>query len=241
MQARLKNIGVVDDDDIAILEKLQRRTRDYLAGSTIQAERSRFECTRILLSGWAVRFRSGPDGTRQIVNFLLPGDSIGLYGALFDQSDAGVEMITDGSLAEIPCAELMEAFRQSGKLAVALCWIGAQDECVLEQQIFRIGALNATRRIAHLLVELQQRMLAGGTPPAEAMTMPITQKQIAEALGISHVHANRCCRKLEKQGLVETGADGLTVLEPLELQHLCGFHKNALPPRQYLQKASALT
>lgn len=230
MQARLKRIGIVDDDDIAILENLKRRTRDYLAGSIVQAERTRFEYTRILLSGWAVRFRSAPNGARQIVNFLLPGDTIGLYGGLFDQSDVGVEMITDGSLAEIPCSELMDTFRQSGRLAVALCWIGAQDERVLEQQIFRIGALNATRRIAHLLVELQQRMLAAGTPPAEAMTMPITQKQIAEALGISHVHANRCCRKLEKQGLVETGPQGLTLLEPFALQQLCAYHKADILP-----------
>lgn len=82
-------------------------------------------------------------------------------------------------------------------------------------------------------------MLAAGTPPAEAMA--ITQKQIAEALGISHVHANRCCRKLEKQGLVETRTEGLNLLDPLGLQQLCGYRKTALSPQRYLQEESALT
>ena len=229
LQARLKSIGIMLDEDIAILDRLQRRTRDYPAGCIVQREKGRMEATRIVVTGWAIRFRTTPDGHRQIVNFLLPGDSIGLYGALFEQSDSGVELITDATLAEFPCAELMDLFRESARLGAALCWIGGQDERFLEQQILRIGALNATSRIAHLLVELQQRMLAAGAAPADAMTMPITQKLIAEALGISHVHANRCCRKLEKRGLIETGQQGLTLLEPTELKSICGYQSSAGP------------
>jgi DNA-binding transcriptional MocR family regulator len=75
------------------------------------------------------------------------------------------------------------------------------------------------------LVELQQRMLAAGATPADAMTMPLTQKLIAEALGISHVHANRCCRKLEKRGLIETGHQCLTVLEPAKLKAMCHYEE----------------
>lgn len=230
LQVRLGNIGIMHDEDVAILERLQRRTRDYPAGCIVQREKGRIEFTRIILTGWAIRFRSTPDGHRQIVNFLLPGDSIGLYGALIETSDSGVELITEATLAEFPCADLMDLFRESARLGAALCWIGGQDERFLEQQIVRIGALNATTRIAHLLVELQLRMLAGGATPADAMTMPITQKLIAEALGISHVHANRCCRKLEKRGLIETGHHGLTLLDPAELKKICGYDGTLGPP-----------
>jgi len=55
------------------------------------------------------------------------------------------------------------------------------------------------------------------------LSMPITQKLIAEALGISHVHANRCCRKLEKKGLIEAAPGSLTLLDPGELKKLCGY------------------
>lgn len=229
LQARLERIGIMHDEDIAILDRLQRRTRDYPAGCIVQRERDRIEFTRIVISGWAIRFQSAPDGHRQIINFLLPGDSIGLYGSFLDESDSGVELITDGRLAEFSCAELMDTFRESARLGAALCWLGGQDERFLEQQIFRMGALNATRRIAHLLIELQQRMLAGGIRAADAMTMPITQKLIAEALGISHVHANRCCRTLEKRGLIETGPHGVTLLEPGGLKAVCGYDEGSGP------------
>lgn len=223
LQARLENIGIMHPEDIAILEQLQRRTRDCPAGYIVQHEQGRIEATRVILAGWAIRFRTTPDGHRQVVNFLLPGDSIGLYGALFEKSDSGVELITKATLAEFPCTELINLFRESARLGAALCCIGGQDERFLEQQIVRIGALNATSRIAHLLVELQQRMLAAGTAPADATTVPITQKLIAEALGISHVHANRCCRTLEKRGLIETNHRGLTLLDPAELKAMCGY------------------
>ena len=223
LHERFNNLKLMQDEDIAILDRLHRRTADYPAGCIVQREKGRIELTRIIVSGWAVRFRTTPDGHRQIVNFLLPGDSIGLYGALFPTSDSGVETITDATLAEFASAELMDVFRESARLGAALCWIGGQDERFLEQQIVRIGALHATARIAHLLVELQLRLLRAGTPPADALSMPITQKLIAEALGISHVHANRCCRKLEKKRLIETAPGSLTLLDPGELKKLCGY------------------
>ena len=223
LHERLKNLKLMQDEDIAILDRLHRKTVDYPAGCIVQREKGRIELTRIIVSGWAVRFFSIPDGHRQIVNFLLPGDSIGLYGALFPASDSGVETITEATLAEFASAELMDVFGESARLGAALCWIGGQDERFLEQQIVRIGALNATTRIAHLLVELQLRLLRGGTPPADASCMPITQKLIGEALGVSHVHANRCCRTLQNKGLIETAPGSLTLLDPGELKKLCGY------------------
>lgn len=223
LHQRLDSLQLIQDEDIEILERLHRKTSDYPAGCIVQREKGAIERTRIIVSGWAIRFHTTADGHRQIVNFLLPGDSIGLYGALFPQSDSGVETVTDATLAEFASAELMDAFRESARLGAALCWIGGQDERFLEQQIVRIGALHATARIAHLLVELQLRLLRSGTPPADALSMPLNQKLIAEALGISHVHANRCCRNLEKKGLIETAPGSLTLLDPAELKKLCGY------------------
>ncbi len=223
LHKRLDSLKLIQDEDIEILDRLHRKTADYPAGCIVQREKAPIEWTRIIVSGWAIRFRTTADGHRQIINFLLPGDSIGLYGALFPQSDSGVETVTDAKLAEFASTELMEVFRKSARLGAALCWIGGQDERFLEQQIVRIGALHATARIAHLLVELQLRLLRAGIPPADALSMPITQKLIAEALGISHVHANRCCRKLEKKGLIEAAPGSLTLLDPGELKKLCGY------------------
>lgn len=220
---RLSNLRLLIDDDAEILDRLVERTSDREAGEIVQPERAPIEATRILLSGWAIRYKTTRGGTRQIVNFLLPGDTIGLYGALFPTSDSGVELITDCLVAEFAPDELLSVFEQSPRLGAALCWIGGQDERFLGQQIFRIGAMNATERIAHLLVELQRRMLNAGTSPADATTLPLTQKLVAEALGLSAVHVNRCCRDLESRSLLETGAGALTLLDPEGLKRVCDY------------------
>lgn len=223
VQTRLENLRLLDERDAEILERLVADVNDRVAGEIVQTERADVDTTRILISGWAIRYQTTRDGARQILNFVLPGDTIGLYGALLRSSDSGVELITDGRLAEFPSGQLLTIFEQSPRLGAALCWIGGQDERYLEQQILRIGAMNATARIAHLLVELQRRLMNAGAPAAEAMTMPLTQKLVAEALGLSAVHVNRCCRKLERAGLIETGPGQFTLLDPEGLKRSCDY------------------
>jgi CRP-like cAMP-binding protein len=220
---RLDNLKLLDDRDAAVLDGLLANEAERVAGEIVQAERSPVDTTRILLSGWAIRYQTTRDGRRQILNFLLPGDTIGLYGALFRTSDSAVELITDCRLAEFPSDRLLQVFEESARLGAALCWLGGQDERFLEQQILRIGVMNATARIAHLLVELQRRLMNAGIAPAEAMTIPLTQKLIADALGLSAVHVNRCCRELEKQRLLETGPGVFTLLDPEGLKQACDY------------------
>ena len=222
LHERFKNLKLMQDEDIAILDRLHRKTADYPAGCIVQREKGRIELTRIVVSGWAVRFRTTPMDIARSSISCCPETASGCMAPCSRQR-SGVETITEATLAEFPSVELMDVFRESARLGAALCWIGGQDERFLEQQIVRIGALNATTRIAHLLVELQLRLFRGGTRPTDASSMPLTQKLIGEALGVSHVHANRCCRTLEKKGLIETAPGSLTLLDPGELKKLCSY------------------
>jgi CRP-like cAMP-binding protein len=226
MHVRLKNLDLLSDPDAATLDRLLEQVVDRVAGEIVQRERAPADTTRVILAGWAIRYQTTVAGHRQILNFLIPGDSIGLYGALLKNADSGVELITDCRLAEFPSSRLMNICSESPQLGTALCWLGSRDERFLEQQILRLGVMNATARIAHLLVELQRRLINAGVPPAEAMTMPLTQKLLADALGLSAVHVNRCCRKLVRRGLLKTGPEGMTLLEPDELKSLCGYDEH---------------
>lgn len=226
---RLQKLSLLEDEDRSILDRLLARVHDYPVGETVVEEGGPIARTRLILAGWAIRYRTLHDGSRQIVNFVLPGDSIGLYGALFPSSDSGVELVTDCRLAEFPCDELIATCRQSPRIGAALCWIGGQDERMLEQQILRIGAMNAATRISHLLVEIHHRLLLAlqGREdvvriPEQALWMPLTQQLVGEALGLSKVHVNRCCRRLVHEGLIEISRGGLRLLDPEGLDRFCG-------------------
>jgi len=234
LHERLHFLNLMEDEDFDILDDLHAKTAVYSAGTIIQRENGPIELTRFIVSGWAIKFQTSPAGRRQILSFLIPGDSIGLYGALFQNSESGLEVIAEIMVAEIPSVELMSIFKRSPRLGAALCWIGGQDERFLHHQILRLGALRATPRLAHILIELHLRLLRVGIPPAEASIIPINQKLIGEALGITHVHANRCCRELVKMGLIETTSRRVKLLDPSELKRLCVYEENwggaQLPP-----------
>jgi CRP-like cAMP-binding protein len=51
-----------------------------------------------LYSGLAFRFKNLPDGRRQILNFLLPGDLLGLQAAMFDVAQHRIEALTEVEL-----------------------------------------------------------------------------------------------------------------------------------------------
>ena len=64
------------------------------AGSTILSEGTHSPHLYTVLSGWAFRFKSLPDGRRQILNYLLPGDLLGLQGSIMGEMEHSVEALT---------------------------------------------------------------------------------------------------------------------------------------------------
>lgn len=220
---RLGRLDLLGDGDEALLNDLLRDRRRYSGGTLLQPEKSEFRTTRVVLEGWGIRFKTLPDGSRQIVNFLLPGDTIGLYGALFSHCEVGVEMLTDANLAETPCVRIIDTFRKSARLGASLCWIGGQDEQMLEQQIVRIGRMNALQRIAHLFLELHHRLRMSGRNEEQSCVLPVTQHHIADALGMTHVHANRSCRKLRDAGLLRVVNGSIRLHDPAALYRFCHF------------------
>ena len=68
-----------------------------------------------LYSGWAFRFKALPDDRRQILNFLLPGDLLGLQATMFDAAQHGIEALTDIELCELPRRKVWALFGQMPK------------------------------------------------------------------------------------------------------------------------------
>ena len=46
-----------------------------------------------VLQGWAFRYKTLPDGRRQLLNFALPGDFLGLQASLFKEMSHSVEAL----------------------------------------------------------------------------------------------------------------------------------------------------
>ena len=190
------------EDELSLIQGLRRGQSDFPAGHTLIHEGQTDALLYTLWAGWAFRFKTLSDGRRQILNFLLPGDFIGMQQKMSDALSHGVETLTDVRVCVFPRESLWELHRAQPRMGFNLTWLVSREESLVDDNLLSVGRRTAEERIAALLILLFKRgaaMLpdagAGGVP------FPLTQQHIADALGLSLVHTNKTLRKLELRGL----------------------------------------
>ena len=104
------------ESEVAIIESLRKDQISGLADSSIIHEGETDPPLYTLFSGWAFRFKTLSDGRRQILNFLLPGDFIGVQQKMGDAAAHGVQALTDVVLCVFRRDALWELHRSAPTL-----------------------------------------------------------------------------------------------------------------------------
>ena len=239
VNCRLRMAGGVKSvsaEELAYIEAFRCGTTDVAAGATIISEQHHGGKLFTLYAGWAFRYKTMSDGRRQILNFLLPGDFIGLQQEFSDGPMHGVEAITPASLCIFPHEGLWELFRQYPGLGYSLTWLSAREESFVDDSLLTAGRRNATERVAMLLVHLYRRVERMGLVHMDvdgvggSIEFPINQQHIADNLGLSLVHTNKTMRRLHKLGLHEIVNGRLRLLNPKALECIAEYYDR--PPRK---------
>jgi len=199
---KLGSFVALSDAELALLERLHQRRRVFVAGKDLVHQGQSRQAAYILAKGWAASYKLLEDGQRQIVNFKVPGDFLGLRSVLLRVSDHSVEPVTDIEVSEFLVVELLDAFGENHRLAMALLWAASRDEAMVVEHLVNIGRRDAAKRLAHFLLEMGVRLALVGIGTEAGYDCPLTQYLIADALGLSAVHVNRCLRQLREAGLV---------------------------------------
>ena len=167
-----------------------------------------------LFSGWAFRYKSLEDGRRQILNFILPGDLIGLQAALLAAAEHSVEALTDVEVCVFSRKRIWTIFENKPQLAYNISWLGARDEGFLDDNLTSVGQRTARERIAALVLGLYRRADHLGLVRDNSFLFPLSRQQIADALGLSLVHTIKTWSTLRKAGLFAFKGGQLTLLNP---------------------------
>lgn len=156
-----------------------------------------------LLDGVMMRYRSLADGRRQIVNFMFPGDLIGLEGTFGGAAGHSVEALRAARLCVLDTPRFFDLITAQPSLAYDITWLAAKEETALEQHLVALGRRSARERVAYLAMWLIERARGTCTESGpNRLEVTITQAQIADMLGLSLVHTNRTIKALERQNLV---------------------------------------
>lgn len=156
----------------------------------------------ILVSGFAYRQKLTGDGARQIVSLHIPGDPLDLQNLVLDVADHNVQTLTSAEVAFIPRDAIQALVRTRPTIARALYVAILIEASIFREWVLNVGRRGARARLAHLLCEFAARLEGRGLADQYGYDLPMSQEQLADALGLTPVHVNRTLKALEADGLI---------------------------------------
>lgn len=180
---------------------------------------------RFIVEGWAARVRWLPDGRRQIITFILPGDGIGLCTRSQPLGLCPVVALTDGlTLDGRAVASALGAAGGPSDLADAFHVSASLDDAAMMDQVVRLGRQTAYERLAHLLLEFGDRLARAGLASITDFPCPLTQEMLADATGLSVVHVNRTLQQMRRDELLGFRQGRVRLLQFDLLQTIADWH-----------------
>lgn len=220
---KLSAFVALSQAELDVLERLHQRRRSFVAGHDMVHQGQSDQAAYILAKGWVCSYKLQPDGTRQIVDFQVPGDFLGLRSVLLRTSDHSFEPIVEIEAAEVLKSDLLAAFADTPRLATAILWAVSRDEAMVVEHLVGIGRRDADARMAHFLLEMGSRLALVGIGSKEGYDCPLTQYHLADVLGLSAIHVNRVLRQLREKGLVTFRDGRVSFQNHAGLVELAGF------------------
>lgn len=216
-----------EQEEIEFIQSLKSNEIVLDAGKQLIEQGENCDFFYTLKSGWAFRYVTLPDGKRQILNFLLPGDIIGMQAEINHEISHGVETLTDATFCAFPRKKTLDIYKNFPSLGYQLTWLVAHEELIVDENLVAIGRKNALQRIAMLLVSLFKRASVLGMLKEESLYFPISQQHIADALGLSLVHTNKTMAKLKTYGVHELVDSHIKIKDLSKVEKLAEYY--ALP------------
>ncbi len=161
----------------------------------------------ILAEGLGYRYKQLPNGRRQIVGYLLPGDAVSFGMLRGEPLDHNVRLMQPSTIFAVqsPEPELLPP-----ELSAMLLDLAARELSISQEWLSSVGQRDARARVAHLFCELYCRTRDLGLVYGGGFDFPASQEEIADSVGITPVHANRTLQSLRKDGLI--AFDGRTLV-----------------------------
>jgi len=197
---KLENYLALGELEKRALQQAEIVARDVDARQDIVSQNQPFEGATLLLDGFACRYKLLPDGRRQIIAYMVPGDMCDPRLFLLDRMDHSIASLSRAQIAIWPRKSLLGLTALYPRITRALWWSALVDEGIAREWLVSLGQRTALERLAHLVCELYFRLRAVGRVFADGFDFPVTQAEIGDTLGLSAVHVNRTLQDMGASG-----------------------------------------
>lgn len=203
-------------------------------GISFLREGARSDHLYTVLRGWAFRYKVLDDGRRQILNYALPADMVGLQGTLMREMQHSVEALTPVVLCVFPRAKLWHLYSSLPSLAFDITWLAAREEQLIDEHLVSLGRRTALERTAFLLLHLFVRAEEAGLVKDASIQFPFTQQHVADTLGMSLVHTNKTLKRLFLTKAIRWKDRVFEVLDRTALISIAGSTVDQQVPRPFI-------
>lgn len=182
----------------------------------------------VLVSGYAYRQKLTADGGRQIVSLHIAGEALDFQNLFLDVSDHSVQMLTNGEVADLDRAQVQNLSRTRAGVGQAILVAILAEGSMFREWVVNVGRRDARTRLAHLLCEVAVRLEAQGLADEKGYALPMTQDQLADALGLTSVHVNRTIKLLEAEGLMMRKRRNISFPDLQQMRRVGDFNERYL-------------
>ena len=199
------------------------REMDFQVGQDIVKEGARPKACSLVVSGLAARYKVLAGGGRQFTALHVPGDFVDLQSLLLKRMDHAVVALAPTRVARVAHATLRQVTDDFPHLARLLWLTTLVDGAIHREWILSMGRRQAPARLAHLLCELFLRQQAVGKVDGMSFSLPLTQAQMGDVLGVSSVHMNRTLQELRRDGMIKWQGPIVTIKDWQRLKSFAEF------------------
>lgn len=228
---KLSGFASLSAHEVTVLEIATSAPAQYAAKHDLIREGDRPGPVFVVLEGWACRYKILPNGARQVLAYLMPGDSCDLHVGLLAAMDHSIQTITPALVATIERIKMDEIMHDHRGIAKAMYLGQLIDEGTMRAWITSMGRRASIERVAHLMCELYLRARNVGLTLETRFALPLSQALLADSLGMTPVHLNRVMKELRASGAMTLQRGSLIIEDPVRLIKTAGFDENYLHRR----------
>ena len=228
MASKLEAFTRLSPDDRKALADLSRNVKFVDPRRDLATEGDEPGFVHLMLDGWACRYKTLPDGKRQIVSLFIPGDFCDLNVYILKQMDHRIGAITRIKVAMISPEDMDALTAGRPRITQALWWHELVSQAVQREWTLNVGQRSAYERLAHLLVEVYLRLRTIDRAHNGRCDFPLTQQDLADATGLTAVHVNRTLQELRADKLIELERKQLNILDLKRMISVSMFNPNYL-------------
>ncbi|MEO6579636.1 MAG: Crp/Fnr family transcriptional regulator [Sphingomicrobium sp.] len=226
---RLEQFARLEAADLEALASLAAGPKAMHAGQVLVHENGDLDQVYLIVQGMGCRYKSLPEGQRQILGYLIPGDLCDIHFITLTKPDHSVALICDSQVVKIHTKKVSAVLSSNPRIERALSLAALQDIAILREWLLNVGQRNALQKLSHFLCEMKLRLSRIGEVADDgSFEFRVNQMALADTTGLTPAHVNRTLQRLRNDGLIRLRQRRLFVVDADRLAAIAGFDGNYL-------------